>query len=1092
MVAIEILQKKWRDLIHFKRDVYSEFNLFRDALLSIIGNIELNKKIYSKDVYKKAMNSIHDTCEKITKLMPPDLNIYDFVKISKFKLYKTLADVKLSTIVITNLIGCVTVDQAISIFLDNHVAKPDQIQTLAYLNIYFNIIKVESYKSPSKNNIKFVLNTFGKKATSNTINLTSYQLDKISINNYSSLGNNIGLKVLGARIYIPFEDSLVVLTGYLRPDHINSFVFSRTHEKKYSELRKMFSMLDIVGEFKNNYLKYITSKDFLVLSVNQICSNCLSDYDEIMIFKNKVVSKIVKQFLLSTLVKKRMYIKSLILDSSDDNSGYMANMLSDLLVHNGELHEILATYRWDIKRRLHYNKHLIKKKTEELMTYDKIPYDKKIHLLRADNKVKEKALTKLKEISNGKSGESNTKASQYLDGLLNIPFGVFKKEYIRVKMRQTIDMLDTIINSTKENITKLEIQYTLNDADLFITADLLSTISDPISNPMAIYTLKLELEKWLTAKTSIRAYFQPAQTNKITRFSKKELLPLYTILDNTSATKKNLVNALVTAEIDVDTFILITKYIPHSSKIVCLFLIASFIKVRQDVIDMIRVADSYLNVQADYFNTIDKTLDAAVFGMDPAKLQIKRLLAQWLSGEDDGYIFGLEGPPGTGKTTLAKQGIAKCLQDELGHTRPFIFIALGGSSNGSTLEGHSYTYVGSTWGSIADGLMTSQCMNPIIYIDELDKISRTEHGKELVGILTHLTDKSQNMAFTDKYFAGIDIDLSKCLIIFSYNDPQLVDPILLDRIQRINIEPLGTTQKLVVAQKYLIPDILKNIGYNVSDITISDDIIDFIISTYTYEAGVRKLKEKLYEVYRSVNLNILERTMVPPVVITTAYVQELFIDYPKHENTTISSIPQIGTINGLFATAAGVGGITLIETSKYYTTTHLELKLTGQQGDVMQESMKVAKSLALKIIKPSIRDKIIKSKEKFGIHIHCPAGGTKKDGPSAGTAITVAIISLLCTLPILNTVATTGEINLNGDVLPIGGLHSKMSGGKKAQATLILCPQKNIDSLTKIRRTNPEIETDKFKVMTISKISDALKQLIIFPKNKTYSDYFAF
>ena len=134
-----------------------------------------------------------------------------------------------------------------------------------------------------------------------------------------------------------------------------------------------------------------------------------------------------------------------------------------------------------------------------------------------------------------------------------------------------------------------------------------------------------------------------------------------------------------------------------------------------------------------------------------------------------GYCLGFEGPPGTGKTSLAKKGISQCLVDN-GNTRPFAFIALGGSSNGSTLEGHNYTYVGSTYGKIVEILIETQCMNPIIYIDELDKISKTENGKELIGILTHMTDPSQNEQFSDKYFSGINIDLSKVLFIFSYND----------------------------------------------------------------------------------------------------------------------------------------------------------------------------------------------------------------------------------------------------------------------------------------------------------------------------------
>ena len=168
----------------------------------------------------------------------------------------------------------------------------------------------------------------------------------------------------------------------------------------------------------------------------------------------------------------------------------------------------------------------------------------------------------------------------------------------------------------------------------------------------------------------------------------------------------------------------------------------------------------------DYMKQMKIILDDAIHGHDTAKRQIERIVGQWINGENSGYCFGFEGPPGVGKTSLAKKGIAKCLTCDKGVPRPFSLIAIGGSSNGSILDGHNYTYVGSTWGKIVDILIEKKCMNPIIFIDELCKISQTENGKELIGILTHLVDPTQNEAFQDKYFNGIDLDLSKTPIYF--------------------------------------------------------------------------------------------------------------------------------------------------------------------------------------------------------------------------------------------------------------------------------------------------------------------------------------
>jgi ATP-dependent Lon protease len=380
-------------------------------------------------------------------------------------------------------------------------------------------------------------------------------------------------------------------------------------------------------------------------------------------------------------------------------------------------------------------------------------------------------------------------------------------------------------------------------------------------------------------------------------------------------------------------------------------------------------------------------------------------------------------------------------------------------------------------------------MNPIIYIDELDKISKTEHGKELIGILTHLTDPAQNSEFNDKYFSGIPIDLSKCLIIFSYNDADLIDRILLDRIQRIQIEPLTKKDKLMVARKHIIPEIVSNIGLSIEDIIIKDELLEYIIDTYTYEAGARKLKEKLYELYRETNLSYFENKFESlPIEIEKGLVEKVFENSSKIEPQKIHSSPKVGLINGLYATSTGLGGITIIEVIKFYTSSHLELKLTGMQGDVMKESMNVAKTLALNLIPDKILEELKEEKKTFGIHIHCPAGSTPKDGPSAGTAITLAILSMLCKLPIRNTIGITGEIDLNGNVLPIGGLESKIVGGKEAGIEKVLYPKKNSDDFDRVRK---KIDLgNNFIVTSISNIYEAIDHCILLPDGLDAISYF--
>ena len=253
-----------------------------------------------------------------------------------------------------------------------------------------------------------------------------------------------------------------------------------------------------------------------------------------------------------------------------------------------------------------------------------------------------------------------------------------------------------------------------------------------------------------------------------------------------------------------------------------------------------------------YMDEAKATLDNCTYGLNDAKMQILQMVGQWITNPDAmGTAIAIKGPPGTGKTTLVREGISKILG------REFAFIALGGTSDASFLEGHSYTYEGSAWGKIVSILMEAKCMNPVIYFDELDKISDTPKGEEIASILTHLTDTSQNSQFHDKYFSEVDFDLSKCLFIFSYNDESKVNPILKDRMYRIQTKGYNAKEKIIIARKHLLPKIREQVSFKEEDVVLSDDTLDYIISHPELckgEQGVRNLKRCLEIIHTKLNL----------------------------------------------------------------------------------------------------------------------------------------------------------------------------------------------------------------------------------------------
>jgi len=283
-------------------------------------------------------------------------------------------------------------------------------------------------------------------------------------------------------------------------------------------------------------------------------------------------------------------------------------------------------------------------------------------------------------------------------------------------------------------------------------------------------------------------------------------------------------------------------------------------------------------------------LDKATYGMEPAKMQIMQTVAQWISNPSSvGNCIAMAGPAGTGKTSFARNGIASVLN------RPFMFFSLGGASDIAHYIGHSYTYEGSTWGRIIDSIIQSKCMNPVLYFDELDKISGTPHGEEIASMLIHLTDRSQNSQYHDRYFAGVDFDLSKCLFVFSYNDESKINPILKDRMTIIRCSGYKDPEKKIIIANYVWKEILERVGISRDDLSASEEAADYIIREYSNgEEGMRSLIRVVESIVFRINLLRISdketaekyKFYMPiqfPMKLDVATVKKLMTDYAPKE-----------------------------------------------------------------------------------------------------------------------------------------------------------------------------------------------------------------
>ena len=487
-----------------------------------------------------------------------------------------------------------------------------------------------------------------------------------------------------------------------------------------------------------------------------------------------------------------------------------------------------------------------------------------------------------------------------------------------------------------------------------------------------------------------------------------------------------------------------------------------------------------------YLKDVEKKLEKLSYGHKEAKKLLLQIIGKWISNPtSQGTAFSLVGPPGVGKTLLAKS-ISSALDI------PFAQITLGGQNDGEILHGHGYTYSGSQPGLIVKKMVEMGKSRCILYFDELDKAcSKHGHVNEISSILIHLTDPNMNKSFQDRFFQGVDFPLDKVIMIFSYNDSNLVDPILLDRLKEIKVKPYTNTDKLQICNDFIIPELEENIGFNKNVIKWDEKMIDYIVDNYTNEAGVRGIKRLIEKIYMKLNIDkILKegvfKTKKNKINVTKKLVNDILSE-PVLSDTTIHKKPSVGIINGMYATTNGDGGIIPIQVYKNFSgSDSYDIKLTGSQGDVMKESVQCSLTTAMQYLERNKKKYKIKNINEYlnknfknGFHVHTPSTSTPKDGPSAGCAFTSAFISLILNKTIDNTVSMTGEIELTGRVTKIGGLNFKLIGAKKAGVKKVFICKENEKDLIKIKKDYPKLINKNFQVKVIEYIEDFIDEILV-------------
>lgn len=986
--------------------IKNKIAFFNDLLQSTILHVQRNKQF---DIL--GITDVNNTIETLTgisvrlnKLQPQSSDVINL-----------LQNINNDVSAILKNYGTNKLDDLIQVCLGSNKLTSFDRAKYDLLSKYFH---PTGYKIISRVKTKKNIDTF-----------VAEQVENLDCFDVSAEQKQFHMKVYGIKVYINssiLKNNLMIY-GFLDDvivELLNNDYINKSKQEIYEHIPSdtLFQCESFV-----TFVESLSLKDYLIHNTyNDIYSKYIGYINNKNIIHQKKLPLLVKEFVKDDLYSKRNTIISLLIKTDNCENQYLAYLLYDLLsneMNNGsgvdtqEQTILFDSFTLTIKQAF---KHAMKRTiqyTNELTNFDfnKIPLEQQICLMKAPNSVKEKAMVKLKEVK-AKSEDSGTKARQYLDGLLKIPFGVYKREpilhLISVIQKQFINLY------TKYNIEGIFTDIPKKDTyTSFEIIKYMKQINSHFIEKHALNVFECLKQTILTGNT-------------------QQLQQVICVINNVYKIC-NMNDYILKLPINKKQMkIGIEKHIQ---------LCYQNNTLHQETVKNIKEGDTNndiveltKNITAitEYLSSVRNILDASVHGHPKAKKQIERIIGQWINTRDGqiGHVLGFQGDPGVGKTTLAK-GLSQCLKDENGVPRPLAFIAIGGESSASHLVGHGYTFVGSTWGQLSQKLMDAGCMNPIIVIDEVDKIAKTEHGKEIMGILTHLLDPTQNDKIQDKYFAGIDFDFSKILFILSYNDPNSIDSILLDRVHQIKFDSLTVDDKIVISKKHILPEIYKNIGLD-EMIEFTDDAIEFIIKEYTLEPGVRKLKEKLFEIVGDINFDVLtnntENIVIPFVVTIDNVKNKFFKDKREVPKFKIHQESKVGVINALWANQYSMGGPLALQASWIPSSQFLGLTLTGSMGDVMKQSISVSLTNAWNLTSTARQKELIKmynnpnSNEVYGLHVNCPGISTSKDGPSATTAFTILLYSIFNDIKIKNYVGITGETSFDYNLTEIGGLEHKI------------------------------------------------------------------